>query len=139
LDDTASADTASPDTLAEPPVIESIAPGEALVLEGVAIDSTWVQVQWDGDGTTEEIIPRGERRRWVARDSILVRAGRAHGIHFFCQGQLLGEGRLGDATKVLRFRATREHVTLLGPDLLPIARVADLQSSPTVDNAAAGP
>ena len=48
---------------------------------------------------------------------------------FLCSlGELLGDGRLGEATKVLRFRASRDAVVLLGPDqnpLTPFAQVGD--------------
>ncbi|MFH1567774.1 MAG: RodZ domain-containing protein, partial [Gemmatimonadota bacterium] len=97
---------------------------QAIVLEGLALDSTWIQIQWDGRGTSEEIVPQGQRRRWVARDSLLIRSGRARGIRFYYQGELLGDGRLGDPTMVLRFRADRNGVVLLGPDLAPLSRVA---------------
>jgi hypothetical protein len=99
----------------------------ALRLQADALDSTWVQVQWDGVDGFEEIIPQGERRTWAADRYFMVRAGRAHGVHFHFQGQLLGEGRLGDPTKVLRFRASADGVQLLGPDLEPIAPIAQVQ------------
>lgn len=91
-----------------------------LQLQVDALDSTWVQVQWDDDDGVVEIIPSGERRTWGAERFFMVRAGRAHGVHFRFQGQLLGNGRLGDPTKVLRFRASADGVQLLGPDLDPI-------------------
>ena len=94
-----------------------------LVLQADALDSTWVQVQWDDDDGVVEIIPSGEQRTWGAQRFFMVRAGRAHGVHFRFQGELLGEGRLGDPTKVLRFRATAGGVQLLGPDLAPIAQI----------------
>lgn len=119
--------------------LEALAAGDAIVLEGLAIDSTWVQVRWDGRDTSEEIIPRGERRIWAARDSVLVWAGRAHGIRFYYQGQLLGDGRLGDPTKVLRFRAERDFVVLLGPDLEPLSRVALLSDTTVTEGDVAGP
>ncbi|MEE2658067.1 MAG: RodZ domain-containing protein [Candidatus Latescibacterota bacterium] len=106
------------------------APGLPLVLVAKAIDSTWVQVQWDGVGDLQEIIPQGETRRWGARRFFMVTAGRAHGVHFSFRGQLLGEGRLGDRTKVLRFRATAEAVQLLGPTLEPIGIVASPSPDP---------
>ena len=98
----------------------SSGPDSLLSLEVEAIDSTWVQVKWDGEGMFEGIIPRGERRSWQARDHFLVRSGRAHGLRYWFQGELLGEGRLGDPTRVLRFTASRSGVVLLGPDLRPL-------------------
>lgn len=119
--------------------LEALAAGVAVVVEGLAVDSTWVQVQWDGRGTSEEIIPRGERRTWAGRDSVLVRAGRAHGIRFSYQGRLLGDGRLGDPTKVLRLRADHGGVVLLGADLEPLSRVALPPDSTATETDPAGP
>ena len=93
-----------------------------LVLRAEAVDSTWVRVQWDGGtGSAEEIIPGGESRQWEAADNFMVFAGRAHGVRFYLQGKLLGEGRLGDPTQVLRFRASPDEVVLLGKDLTPLS------------------
>ena len=119
--------------------LEALAAGTAVVIEGEAVDSTWIQVQWDGRGTSEEIVPRGQRRIWAARDSILVRAGRAHGIRFSYGGQLLGGGRLGDATRVLRFRATRDGVVLLGPDLEPLTRLVSNPGDAATRSDTSGP
>lgn len=118
--------------------LDALAAGTAIVVEGLAVDSTWIQVQWDGTATSEEIIPRGQRRRWAGRESVLVRAGRAHGIRFSYQGRLLGNGRLGDPTKVLRFRASEDGVVLLGPDLEPLSRVYPTPQSAVPDSAAVG-
>jgi cytoskeletal protein RodZ len=92
----------------------SVAPPPGLILEAIAVDTTWVQVLWDGEAGTEITMVSGERRQWAARDSFLVRSGIAHGVQFSLQGQLLGEGRLGDPDEVLRFRASRDGVVLLG-------------------------
>ena len=102
----------------------ALTPSGSLVLQVDAVDSTWVQVQWDDNDGVVEIIPSGQQRIWGAENFFLVRAGRAHGVRFRFQGQLLGDGRLGDPTKVLRFRASAEGVQLLGPDLEPIEPVA---------------
>jgi cytoskeletal protein RodZ len=93
----------------------------ALVLEVEAIDSTWVQISWDGGVAFQGILPPGLKRRWVAHESFLVRSGRAHGARYWLQGNLLGNGRLGEATKVLRFRADSEGIALLGPELEPLS------------------
>ncbi len=109
-----------------PPVTTDL-PG-AIVLEARALDSTWVQVQWDGVDGIEEIIPKGEVRRWQADRFFMVRAGRAHGVHFRLQGALLGEGRLGDATKVLRFQGVNNGYQMLGPELEPLGAFTPLPS-----------
>ena len=95
-----------------------------LVLRAEAVDSTWVRIQWDGGaGHREEIVPRGESRRWEAAEYFTVTAGRPHGLRFYFQGQLLGGGRLGDPPRVLRFRASTEEVVLLRADLTPLSSV----------------
>jgi len=104
--------------------------GDSLLLEVEALDSTWVQVRWDGRDLFEGIIPRGERRRWQARDYFLVRSGRAHGLRYWFQNRLLGGGQLGDPTQVLRFRASSAGVSLLGPDLRPLEDIA----APPIDD-----
>jgi len=119
--DTAAIDTAAIDTAAGDTAAIVLAP---LVLQVDAVDSTWIQVQWDDDDGVVEIVPSGEQRTWGAQRFFMVRAGRAHGVHFHFQGQLLGNGRLGDPTKVLRFHASAGGVQLLGPDLEPIAPIA---------------
>ncbi|MBT3342868.1 MAG: hypothetical protein HN712_09150 [Gemmatimonadetes bacterium] len=97
-----------------------------VILEVRAIDSTWVQVQWDGVDGIEEIVPKGEIRRWYADQFFMVRAGRAHGVHFRLQGMLLGDGRLGEATKVLRFRGLADGYQMLGPELEPLGAFTPL-------------
>ena len=97
-----------------------------VILQVRAIDSTWVQVQWDGVDGIEEIIPKGEIRHWYADQFFMVCAGRAHGVHFHLQGVLLGDGRLGDATKVLRFRGLADGYQMLGPELEPLGAFTPL-------------
>lgn len=124
----APAPTVPPGGAAPQPPTAPPAPG-GLIMEARAVDSTWVQVEWDGSGGAVEIIPEGETRRWSADGYFLVRSGRAHGVRFRFQGHDLG--RLGDATKVLRFRASAEGIQLLGPDLEPIAPLAQIQPDTT--------
>ena len=98
---------------------------DLLTLEAEAVESTSVQIQWDdGAGGTEVVIRQGEKRRWQARHFFMVKAGRAHGVRFFLQGKLLGNGRLGDPTEVLRFRASRDSVILLSRDLQPLSQLS---------------
>ncbi len=113
-----------------PPIPVPPAPSQGgasglLTLEAEAVDSTWVQIQWDGGaGGTEVVIPQGQRRRWQAREFFMVKAGRAHGVRFYLEGKLLGNGRLGDPTEVLRFRASKDSVTLLSRDLQPLSQLS---------------
>lgn len=116
--------TAAPEA-AEPP------DESALVLDVEAIDSTWVHVSSDGRDTFQGILAPGLKRRWFARQHFLVRSGRAHGSRYWFQGNLLGNGRLGESTRVLRFRADGAGITLLGPELEP------LSPTPETSNAAA--
>ena len=108
-------------TTSSPPIAPSAA---AVVLAVEAIDSTWVQIRWDGTGKFEGTIPRGERRRWEAGDHFLVLSGRAHGLHYWLDDQLLGDGQLGEATEVLRFRATTDGIEFLGPNFQPLTSEA---------------
>ena len=95
-------------------------PSSVIVLEVEALDSTWVQIRWDGKRTFEGIVPRGERRRFEADDHFLVLSGRAHGLRYWLNDELLGGGQLGEATKVLRFRAENDGIEFMGPDFAPL-------------------
>lgn len=111
----------------------SVAPPPGLILEAIAVDTTWVQVLWDREAGTEITMVSGERRQWAARDSFLVRSGIAHGVQFSLQGQLLGGGRLGDPDEVLRFRASRDGVVLLGRNLKPVGEPIPLTDPDSTD------
>ena len=93
-----------------------VADDSVLVLEIEAVDSTWVQIKWDEDGIFEATVPPGFKRRWEARNHFLIHSGRAHGIRYWFQGQLLDGGTLGHPSKVLRFTASNEGITFLGAD-----------------------
>ncbi len=82
-----------------------------------ALDTTWVQVRADGLVVFEGLLPRGERRTWGAQDQVLVTSGRARGCRYWIQGQPLTTDRLGDPTRVLRFRATPTEIVALDKDL----------------------
>ena len=102
----------------EPPISAQPDP-PPLVLQAHAVDTTWVRVRMDGlDSAIVTILP-GEDESWEARDFFVVRAGQPPGVHFTFQGDLLGDGRLGEPTGVLLFRASREGVALLESDELP--------------------
>ena len=111
----------------------SVAPPLGLILEAIAVDTTWVQVLWDGEAGTEITMVSGERRQQAARDSFLVRSGIAHGVQFSLQGQLLGGGRLGDPDEVLRFRASRDGVVVLGRNLKPVGEPIPLTDPDSTD------
>ena len=100
-----------------------------LVLEMEAIDSTWVQVSCDNTNYFQGMLVPGLKRRWMAHEEFFVHSGRAHGARYWLQGKLLGNGRLGEATKVLRFRANSDGITLLGPELEPLPRMLSTTST----------
>ena len=85
-----------------------------VILELEARDSTWVQIHWDDAAENfEAIVPPGQHHRFEARDHFVVLSTRPHGLKYWLDGQLLGDGQLGDPDKVLRFRATAAGITLL--------------------------
>ena len=93
-----------------------------VVLELEARDSTWVQIRWDDAAENfEAIIPPGERRRFEARDHFVVLSTRPHGLSYWLDGQLLGNGQLGDPDQVLHFRAAADGIEFLTLDSQPSA------------------
>ena len=92
-----------------------------LFLQIEAVDSTWVQVRWDESGSFDAIVPPGRTHSWKARDFFTVHSGKAHGMRYTFQGEVLGNGSLGDPNRVLRFLANAEGVVLLGPDFEPLS------------------
>jgi hypothetical protein len=83
-----------------------------------------VQIRWDGTGQFQGIVPRGERRNWQADDHFLVFTGRAHGLRYWLNDELLGDGQLGAATQVLRFRANTSGIEFVGPNFQPLTSEA---------------
>ena len=79
-----------------------------------------MQISWDDSNKFEGHIPSGELRRFEASDHFLVWAGRAHSVRYWLDGELLGDGQLGEATKVLRFRASADGLEFLGPNFQPL-------------------
>ena len=69
-------------------------------------------------------MPRGERRSWQADDHLLVLSGRAHGLRYSLNDELLGDGQLGAATKLLRFRANAYGIEFLDPNFQPLTSEA---------------
>ncbi len=104
----------------KPSPVAQLSPSSGLVLEVEALDSTWLYIRWDDKRTFRGIVPRGERRRFEADDHFLVLSGRAHGLHYRLNDKLLGNGQLGEATKVLRFRANSDGIEFLGPNFAPL-------------------
>ena len=115
----------------EAAIADEAASPARVVLEGEVFDTVWVQVSWDDADSVMETIPAGERRTWTAERHFQVHAGRSDNIRFRFQGQLLGEGRLGDPDRTLRFRVSEEGYQLLGPDFQPIAPLTGFQPERT--------
>lgn len=96
-----------------------------VVLELEARDSTWVQISWDNAAENfEGIVPSGERHRFEARDHFVVLTSNPHGLRYWLDGQLLGNGQLGDPNQVLRFRATADGIEFLELDSQPLTEEA---------------
>tara|TARA_B110000196_G_scaffold291434_1_gene278341 strand:+ start:67 stop:855 length:789 start_codon:yes stop_codon:yes gene_type:complete len=104
----------------KPSSVAPLSPSSGLVLEVEAVDSTWIYIRWDDKGNFRGIVPRGERRRFEADDHFLVLSGRAHGLRYRFNDKLLGNGQLGEATKVLRFRANSDGIEFLGLNFVPL-------------------
>ena len=93
-----------------------------VVLELEARDSTWVLIRWDNAAENfEGVVPPGERRRFEAHDHFVVLSTRPHGLRYWLDGQLLGDGQLGDPTQVLHFRAAADGIEFLGSNLQSLA------------------
>ena len=111
--------------LAEPPATTAAAQTTEpipVVLELEARDSTWVKVRWDDAAENfEAIVPPGERHRFEARDHFVVLSTRPHGLSYWLDGQLLGNGQLGDPNQVLHFRAATDGIEFLTLDSQPSA------------------
>ena len=96
-----------------------------VVLELEARDSTWVQIRWDDAAENfEGIVPPGQRHRFEARDHFVVLSTRPHGLRYWLDGQLLGDGQLGDPSQVLHFRAAADGIEFLKLNSQPSAEEA---------------
>lgn len=121
-DTTASRPAAPPPALSEPPPtakpepVPQPAAGSApggLVLELEAVEPTWVRIRWDRGGFLEAVLQPGTTRRLEARNQFLMWAGNSRGLRYRFQGQPIEQIRLGDPSHTVRFRASKEGVTLL--------------------------
>ena len=93
-----------------------------VVLELEARDFTWVKIRWDDAAENfEAIVPPGERHRFEARDHFVVLSTRPHGLSYWLDGQLLGNGQFGDPDQVLHFRAAADGIEFITLDSQPSA------------------
>ena len=114
--------SASADTFATAATAQTTTP---VVLELEARDSTWVQIRWDDAAENfEAVVPPGQHHRFEARDHFVVLSTNPHGLRYWLDGQLLGNGQLGDPNQVLQFRATADGIELLGSDSQPLTEEA---------------
>lgn len=108
-----------------PPLPTPQAAPTVLVLEAVALDSTWIHITGDGGDLFKGVLPAGELRRWDAQDGFTLRSGHAHGVRYSLAGRPLGDdGLLGSPSQYLRARLTRDGVTLLDKDMQPLSATA---------------
>jgi|GEM_PF-1865758 len=78
-----------------------------LVLEGVGVEETWLDVSADGQRVFRGTVRPGEARRWTARERFYVVAGRSSGVQFALQGTPLPRAKSW-ASEVLRMSITRD-------------------------------
>jgi hypothetical protein len=126
----APADTARRGPEAAPAAAQAAPSDSLLQLSVEAVEYTWVRVTWDGNGRFEGVLAPGARRTWQTRDQFQVVAGKAHGLRYWFQGQLLEGGRLGDPNQVLRFRASRSGVDVQRAELRPQSSAAPSGAPP---------
>lgn len=80
-----------------------------VVLKGVCVEQTWLDVSTDGLRAFRGEMNPGEERAWTARDRFYVVAGRSSGIQFSLQGKPLIRARSW-ASEVLRMAITRKGI-----------------------------
>ncbi|OGG46305.1 MAG: hypothetical protein A3F84_02450 [Candidatus Handelsmanbacteria bacterium RIFCSPLOWO2_12_FULL_64_10] len=80
-----------------------------LVLEGVGVEETWLDVSADGQRVFRGTVRPGDTRRWTARERFYVVAGRSSGVQFSLQGTPLPRAKSW-ASEVLRMSITRAGV-----------------------------
>lgn len=80
-----------------------------VVLKGVCLEQTWLDVSIDGQRAFQGEMKPGEERTWTARDRFYVVAGRSSGIQFLLQGKPLSRAHSW-ASEVLRMGITRKGI-----------------------------
>ena len=73
---------------------------DSLVLEGVAVESTWVRVNIDSAAAKEYSVPPQLRMRWKAKQSFTLSVGNGGGMYFSLNGVRLGT--FGQANTVVK-------------------------------------
>ena len=116
------ADTAAPRlpaALAEPAPQSSAAPAAAagLTLEIEAVEPTWVQIRWDERGLFETVLQPGSSRRLEAKSQFLIWAGNGRGLRYRFQGQAVEQSTLGDLNRTVRFKASKDGVSVIDRDV----------------------
>lgn len=91
--------------------IAGLGQDSAMVLEGVGVEETWLDVSVDGQRAFRGTVKPGDERRWTARERFYVVAGRSSGVQFSLQGKPLSRAKSW-ASEVLRMSITRAGVVL---------------------------
>jgi cytoskeletal protein RodZ len=91
--------------------IAGLGQDSALVLEGVGVEETWLDVSADGQRVFRGTVKPGDAQRWTARERFYVVAGRSGGVQFSLQGRPIP--RVGSGPpEVLRMSVTRAGVVV---------------------------
>ncbi|MEE3232707.1 MAG: helix-turn-helix transcriptional regulator [Candidatus Latescibacterota bacterium] len=93
---------------------------DSLSLVLIAVDTTWVRVEWDNSSFYESLMLPEQQKYLSAADSFFVHAGKPHGVIYYLNGDLLTRGEIGEPNRVLRFRADTNGVTILDSKFKPL-------------------
>jgi transcriptional regulator with XRE-family HTH domain len=99
------------DTTSVPTPVAGLGQDSVLVLEGVGVEETWLDVSVDGQRAFRGTIKPGDERKWAAHERFYVVAGRSSGIQFSLQGKPLPRAK-GWASEILRMSITRAGVVV---------------------------
>lgn len=82
-----------------------------MVLQGVGVEETWLDVSVDGQRVFRGTINAGDERKWTAHERFYIVAGRSSGVQFSLQGRPLPRAK-GWASEILRMSITRAGVVV---------------------------
>ncbi|MSS71683.1 MAG: helix-turn-helix domain-containing protein [Candidatus Latescibacteria bacterium] len=91
--------------------VEGLGQDSVMVLEGVGVEETWLDVSADSQRAYRGMIKPGDERKWVARERFFIVAGRSSGVQFSFQGNPLPRSK-GWASEILRMSITRAGVVV---------------------------
>ena len=93
---------------------------DTLSLVLIAVDTTWVRVEWGDAKFFESLMLPEQQKRFSSTDSFFVHAGKPHGIIYYFNGGLLTRTEIGESNRVLRFRADNNGITTIDSKLKPL-------------------